>query len=169
MNYVGVAIELRRNRGVFLNLLTGLRPEEYVWKSKPEEWNILEILCHLYDEEREDFRKRLHHTLEFPESEMESINPPAWVIEKDYANQDFNRMLAAFLNERDLSLSWLETLKSPKWQNVHQHPKMGPVTAKMFFVNWLAHDYLHIRQILRMKHMYLKEISGESLDYAGTW
>ncbi len=169
MNYVAIAIELQRNRGVFLNLLSGLHPEEYQWKHKPEDWNILEILCHLYDEERDDFRKRLRHVMDFPDIDMDPIDPTAWVLEKDYSGQDFNRMLAAFLNERDLSVNWLGTLKSPRWNNVHHHPKLGPVTAKMFFVNWLAHDYLHIRQILRRKHEYLKSVSGESLNYAGEW
>jgi hypothetical protein len=39
----------------------------------------------------------------------------------------------------------------------------------MIFANWLAHDYLHIRQILRLKYEYLKSISEEDLSYAGEW
>jgi hypothetical protein len=43
------------------------------------------------------------------------------------------------------------------------------MTARSFLTNWLAHDYLHLRQILRIKHHYLKTESGESLSYAGAW
>jgi hypothetical protein len=39
----------------------------------------------------------------------------------------------------------------------------------MFLHNWLAHDYLHIRQIIRIKYDYLKKTSGEILLYAGEW
>ena len=169
MNYVAVAIELKRNRGVYLNLLSGMRPDEYNWKPEADQWSVLEILCHLYDEEREDFRKRLKHTLEHPELPFDPIDPEAWVKERAYAEQDFNRMLAAFLNERDLSLEWLQTLSSPAWENIHVHPKLGPISARMLFTNWLAHDYLHIRQMVRLKYRFLKAISGESLSYAGEW
>ena len=34
------------------------------WKPTPKDWSILEIACHLLDEEREDFRVRLRSTLE---------------------------------------------------------------------------------------------------------
>jgi len=43
------------------------------------------------------------------------------------------------------------------------------MTASMFFSNWLAHDYLHIRQITRLKYDYLKQLTNEDLSYAGTW
>ncbi len=43
------------------------------------------------------------------------------------------------------------------------------MTAKMFLSNWLAHDYLHLRQILDLKFNYHKLLSGDSLTYAGKW
>ena len=38
-----------------------------------------------------------------------------------------------------------------------------------FSPNWLAHDYLHIRQIIRLKFAYLQQLSKEDLSYAGNW
>ncbi len=43
------------------------------------------------------------------------------------------------------------------------------MTAKMFLSNWLAHDYLHIRQITKLKYDYLKQLTNEDLNYAGNW
>jgi hypothetical protein len=43
------------------------------------------------------------------------------------------------------------------------------MSARLFLHNWLAHDYLHIRQINRLKFAYLKAHSDISLDYAGAW
>ena len=37
----------------------------------------------------------------------------------------------------------------------------------MFLVNWVAHDYLHVRQILKNKYAWMQDVSGEKLDYAG--
>jgi len=47
------------NREVFRTLLENLSETEYRWREAADKWNILEIVCHLYDEEQEDFRKRL--------------------------------------------------------------------------------------------------------------
>jgi hypothetical protein len=73
------------------------------------------------------------------------------------------------LAEREQSVKWLQSLTNPKWDNVHEHSKFGKMTAKMFLSNWLAHDYLHIRQITKLKYDYLKQLTNEDLDYAGNW
>ena len=43
------------------------------------------------------------------------------------------------------------------------------MSAKLFLTNWLAHDYLHIRQIIRYQYHYLKESTAIDLGYAGNW
>jgi hypothetical protein len=169
MNHPKIIQELSRNRGVFKHLLTGLKQEEYLWKPKPEKWCLLEIICHLHDEEREDFRTRTRIVLESLEDPLPPIDPVGWVQERKYMEQDFENMLSSFLIEREVSLAWLRSLTSPKWDNAFQHPKFGPMTAKLYVSNWLAHDYLHIRQIIRTKYSYLQQWTGESLSYAGNW
>ncbi|MEX0968585.1 MAG: DinB family protein [Bacteroidia bacterium] len=169
MEQTAIIKELSGNRGVFKELLTGLTIEEYLWKIKPEKWCLLEIICHLYDEEREDFRARVKHVLETPTELLPSIDPPGWVNEREYLQQSFKDILKRFLKEREQSVEWLQSLQSPKWDNAYSHPKFGQMTAKMFLSNWLAHDYLHIRQILKLKFDYLRQHTGESLTYAGEW
>ena len=160
---------LENNIAVFNSMLSINDLKLQTWRFKPEKWNLLEIVCHLYDEEREDFRARLKHVLENPEGEMPGIDPLALVESREYAKQDFTDKLDAFLDEREESIQWLKSLSSPQWENAYQHPKFGPLTANMFLANWLEHDYLHMRQILNLKHEYLKSLSGQKLDYAGNW
>ena len=161
--------ELKRNKIVFKDLLEGLDKDLYLWKQAPEKWNILEVLGHLYDEEREDFRARVKHTLENPELPLSPIDPVGWVTSRKYAEQDYNTALQKFLSERNNSIAWLNTLTDPKWSNVHKHPKLGDLSAEMFFSSWLAHDYLHIKQITKIKYDYFKEVSGDKVGYAGEW
>ncbi len=161
--------ELSRNQQIFKELLNGATAEVYTWKPKPEKWCMLEIICHLLDEEREDFRARTQHVLEHPVAPFIPINPTGWVQERDYMRQDFEKMLKKFLQERDQSISWLHSLKNPKWDNAHMHSKFGPMTAAMFANNWVVHDYLHIRQILNLKFGYLQQATNEPLSYAGNW
>lgn len=169
MDHKPIISELNRNKAVLRELLAGTSQEEYLWRSAPEKWNLLEIVCHLYDEEREDFRARTKHCLEIPGQAMPAIDPVGWVKERKYAEQDYNATLAKFLEERERSVEWLRSLKAPNWASAYQHPKMGPVSAWLILSNWLAHDHLHIRQIIRTKYLRLKELSGEKLDYAGEW
>ncbi len=161
--------ELARNRECFRSLLSGSAEELIRWRPEPGKWCLLEIACHLFDEEREDFRTRLSSVLRYPEAPFPPIDPVGWVSTRDYINQDFEEKLEAFLKERAHSVEWLESLSSPSWGNTYQHPAIGPMSGAMILSNWLAHDFLHIRQIIRLKYSYLKAQSRQNLSYAGEW
>ena len=160
---------LDHNQKSFECLLVGLEPAEYQWKPHPENWSILEVVCHLYDEEREDFRARTRLVLENPNESMPPINPPQWAIDRHYMEQDFDDRMCMFLQERKESIQWLRSLEDANWEQSYNHPKLGMMTAFQFLSNWLAHDYLHIRQILRLKYQRLATLSGQDLSYAGNW
>jgi hypothetical protein len=161
--------ELERNVPVFASLLQGLSTELVQWRPAPEKWNLLEIVCHLHDEEIDDFRTRVKQTLEDPMVTPPSIDPEGWVISRNYAGQDYEKVLESFLTERRASLEWLRSLQHPNWKHTWQHPRLGPLSAGLLLENWVAHDYLHIRQILQRKYGYLTHLSGENLHYAGEW
>ncbi len=160
---------LEDNGFVFQSLLGSASPELVTWRPAPGKWNLLEIACHLRDEETEDFRRRVQQTLENPEVAPPSIDPQGWVMSRDYAGQEYGAVMQSFGDARRASVAYLRALQNPKWKNAWNHPKFGPHTASLFLHNWLAHDYLHIRQIIALKHAYLKQVSGEDLGYAGDW
>ena len=164
-----IAQQLKANKAVFNDLLQDEPEEMYLWKPSPEKWCLLEIVCHLYDEEREDFRARLLHTLETPEDEMTPIDPEGWVKTRDYIHQDYGQKLTDFFEEREKSVNWLGALESDNWDNTYHHPTLGAISAGDFLCSWLAHDYLHFRQITRIKYQYLQFMSDRSVAYAGKW
>src|SRR5690349_12335538 len=100
MDQIRVIDRLERNADVFRALLQGTPADESRWKPAPEKWCMLEVICHLYDEEREDFRARVKHVLETPDAPMPKIDPPAWVIQRKYMEQNFSKKLDEFLAER---------------------------------------------------------------------
>lgn len=140
-----------------------------MWRSSPGKWCLLEIVCHLFDEECEDFRVRVKHTLEKPSEPLTPFDPVAWVIERDYISKNYEDRLEAFLAERMTSVKWLKSLTSVNWEQGIVHPKLGKLSAELFLTNWLAHDYLHIRQIIKYQYNYLKEQTNVDLNYAGDW
>lgn len=160
--------QLKTNMVVYKDILS-VSNEMLLWKQNPEKWCLLEIVCHLYDEEIYDFRFRTQWCLEHPNQIPPTIDPVGWVTRHDYINQDYTTMLNKFLAEREQSINWLYSLKNENWNRSFEHPKLGFLTAKHFLTNWLAHDYLHIKQILKLKYDYLKHKTGENLDYAGNW
>ncbi|MFT4525632.1 MAG: hypothetical protein ACI9FU_001777 [Granulosicoccus sp.] len=169
MNNDQIFDELERNGVVFETLLHDLPEEMLRWRSAEGKWNLLDIVCHLLDEEREDFRVRVSMVLQDPNASLPSINPEGWVAERKYQNQDFESTLDTLIEEREKSVDRLRSLKNPHWDNEYDQPKMGGISAQMFLENWLAHDHLHLRQIIGVKFAYLKKFGSEPLNYAGNW
>ncbi len=167
MNTEQIISEFDKNKIIFKSLLENLPHDFYLFREKEGKWNLLELVCHLYDEERDDFRARVQSVLENPEADLKPIDPEGWVESRKYSKENYNDKLNDFINERDNSISYLKNLSAAKWDNAYIHEKFGPLTAGMFLASWLAHDYLHIRQIIRIKYEYLKNQSGENLLYAG--
>lgn len=167
--YTTIIKSLERNKEVFNELLQDVPRQEYLWSQESGKWTLLEIICHIRDEEIEDFRTRVEYVLRDPVLTLPSIDPVGWVHERKYIEQDYDTVLNSFINEREISIKWLKSLKDPKWDNIYQHPKLGPMSAKLLLSNWLAHDLLHIRQIIKLRFDFLKHISSEDLSYAGNW
>jgi hypothetical protein len=69
--------ELTNNTGIIRALLSGISQEEAQIKSNADTWSILEVVCHLYDEEREDFREHLDFILHRQNEEYHVIDPQA--------------------------------------------------------------------------------------------
>lgn len=169
MDHPQLFAQLDRHAAVFRALLSDLSPAEIIWRPAPDKWCALEIVCHLHDEEREDFRARLSSTLTTPEKPWPKIDPPAWITERRYMEQDFEAVLGNFLQERDKSVEWLRGLSDAPWTNAYMHPKVGPVSCELLLTNWVAHDVHHIRQLNNLRYEYLKAHTTVPLDYAGKW
>ena len=160
---------LENNHSVFSGLLRNIEAAEYTWRPEEKSWCMLQVVCHLLDEESEDFRKRMKHCLEDPKAPFDPINPQGWVESRKYMEQDYGQKVEAFLSERATSVQWLKSLVDPPLQNFHEHKHFGKMTAQFFLNNWMAHDYLHIRQLLRLRNGYLRAHVSEPVEYAGNW
>jgi hypothetical protein len=161
--------ELAQGAETITSLVVGVSPEEARVRPAPEAWSLLEVVCHLHDEEREDFRPRLDLVLHRPGEAWARIDPAAWVAEREYNARDLARMLQAFLAERERSLAWLGSLSAPDWSREYQAP-FGPITAGDLLASWAAHDLLHTRQLLELRRArLLAHTAPHRTQYAGDW
>ena len=165
-----LAARLEANAGVFRHLLAGVAAEQARWKPSAEKWSLLEVVNHLADEERDDFRSRLDLTLHRPGEEWPPIDPPRWAIERRYNERELAASLQDFLREREASVAWLRGLRGFDAAAAHRHPVFGAIAAGTLAASWLAHDLIHIRQLTRLHYEYLRDrLGAEALEYAGPW
>lgn len=153
-------------------LIADMDDEQARWKPVPESWSALEVICHLVDEERADFRLRLDMTLHRPEEELPSIDPAGWVLSRAYNARDPEAMLVAFRAERAQSLEWLRGLGERNWEQPANHPGLAPygVRAGDLLTSWVAHDLLHLRQLIELRYAYLESQAAPfDVRYAGEW
>lgn len=157
--------------GTILPALVESIPERDArWRPESGNWSLLEIVCHLADEEIEDFRQRVKLTLQDPTQAWPSINPPQAAIDRKYNEQNLSDALSRFVNERKRSIEWLRSLDNPDWNTTHQHPQIGPLTAGQLLASWVAHDQLHLRQIARRFYeIATRDAAPFTNHYAGDW
>lgn len=81
MNYKKAIAHLRENSEIIRIMVQDVADETAHHKPDGTSWSILEVINHLYDEEREDFRERLDQILHRPDEPWSQIDPQSWVIE----------------------------------------------------------------------------------------
>jgi hypothetical protein len=150
-------------------LVEGISDEQARWKPGPDEWSILEVVNHLYDEERQDFRVRLDYILQRPGETWPRIDPQGWVTARKYNEQDLSESLQKFLAEREWSLNWLQDLGDVDWDTATE-TSFGQMRAGDMFAAWVAHDMLHMRQLVELHYAYHRQrVDPYSVQYAGDW
>ncbi|HJQ13532.1 MAG TPA: DinB family protein [Anaerolineales bacterium] len=169
MEFNALYQELQNSTEVIRALLSGVTQEEAQVKPNPESWSILEVICHLYDEEREDFREHVDFILHRQHDEWHQIDPQAWVTERNYNEQNFVEMQQKFFAERQKSLDWLMEMSNAEWETPYTS-QYGSISAGEMFACWIAHDNLHVRQLVELRRVKLENMTKPfNLEYAGDW
>ena len=169
MEFKTLLQELVNSTEMIRTLLAGVSLEEARIKPSRGSWSILEVVCHLYDEEREDFREHLDFILHRQHEEWHPIAPQAWVKLRKYNEQDFRKMKSKFFREREKSFVWLKGLKNADW-NISYKTKWRKMRGGDMFASWVAHDNLHIRQLTELRRTRIERITKPyHTPYAGDW
>lgn len=168
MDFQTLYRELTNSTETIRSLVKDIDQKQARGRPDPQSWSILEVLCHLYDEERDDFRFHLDWILS-RSGKWPPFDPRAWVKERKYNQQDFDTMKARFFRERRKSLAWLKTLEGADWKKKYT-ADWGILTAGDMFTSWVAHDNLHIRQLVELRRARIEKITKPyHIRYAGEW
>ena len=162
-------VELAGSAELIRALAAGLSTGEARSRPSADAWSVLEVICHLVDEEREEFRRRLDIILHRPGDAWPPIDPVGWITARRYNERDMPDMLERFLSERRQSLGWLRSLTSPHWEA--EYPtRFGVMKAGDMLSSWVAHDHLHTRQLVELRRQPLLGLTRPyDVRYAGEW
>ena len=119
--------------------------------------------------EREDFREHLDFILHRQNENYHVIDPQSWVASRKYNEQNFDEVHEKFFGERWKSLEWLKGISNANWDSTYTS-EYGSMSAGEMFASWVAHDNLHIRQLVELRRARIESISQPySIEYAGDW
>jgi hypothetical protein len=164
-----IVLQMRSNAQAIGVLVEGCSEEQARWKPDAAMWSVLEVVNHLLDEEREDFRPRIDAVLHRSGETWAGIDPEGWVVARGYNQREMEPSVQGFLDARDDSLEWLLELGDEDWAREHQ-ASFGTIRAGDLLAAWVAHDVLHMRQLVELKWAYLVQaMEPYAVKYAGEW
>lgn len=159
--------ELERFPGLLDAMLAGLSPDGWRARPAPDEWAPVEIVCHLRDEEAEDFGARVRVVLAGGTS-FAPIDPERWASERRYREADPGDALAAFRQLRGESLARLATAPVEALAHVGASPSGLSLSGLDIVAAWVTHDRLHLRQLAgTLARLWAERWTPLRADYAG--
>jgi hypothetical protein len=138
--------ELGRLPIVLEALLAGLDGAWARTRPAPGEWSPVEILCHLRDEETEDFGARLRVIVDGA-SEFVPIDPERWAEERRYREATLPDVLEALRARRRASLELLASISPKALEGSRPHKRLGRLSGQDILAAWVAHDRIHLAQL----------------------
>ena len=138
--------ELARLPMVLDALLAGLDPAGARTRPATEEWSPVEILCHLRDEETEDFGARLRVIVDGA-GEFAPIDPERWAKERRYHEADLPDVIQALRVRRQASLDLLASVAPETLEGSRPHKRLGSLSGQDILAAWVAHDRIHLAQL----------------------
>lgn len=161
--------QLHHQGEAILSLSATLSDFQARWKPDPENWSVLEVLNHLLMEERLDFRRHLGYIYQNSQDIWPEIDPQNWKKEQAEVQSSLEQILLEFKSERETSIAWLNALREPDWKATISF-EWGSLSAGDLLASWLAHDLLHLRQLVELQyHLTAKESLPFDVEYAGEW
>ncbi len=112
--------------------------EAVAWRERPAptEWSPLEIVCHLRDEEAEDFGARLRVVVEGG-TRFAAIDPERWVEQRAYRDTDPRAALATLAERRAANLAFLDGVPPDRLRHAVTHARLGTLSGLDLLAAWV--------------------------------
>lgn len=131
---------------VLNSMLLNLNSDLWLRKSTEDDWNLIELICHLRDTEREIHSMQLKLFNGHEEPFIPRPDTGVWASQRDYLHEDGRQALQEFNTARKETIDFLQKISNEAWNRKARHAIFGP-TNFLEVVGFMAdHDRLHIQQ-----------------------
>lgn len=130
-------------------LTAALTPAGWAYEPGPEDWAMVELVCHLRDTEREVHASQVTELLEASTPFVARPDAAVWAKQRRYLSEDGPRAMTEFAAARSAAVQRLRDAPEEAWSKRARHAIFGPSSA-LEVVGFMAeHDRLHVRQAVR--------------------
>jgi len=131
---------------VLNSLLLNLDSDSWSRKTDKDDWNLIELICHLRDTEREIHSMQLKLFNGHEEPFIPRPDTGVWASQRDYLHENGRQALQEFNIARKETIDFLQKISDEAWNRKARHAIFGP-TNFLEVVSFMAdHDRLHIQQ-----------------------
>lgn len=132
------------------SMLDGATHEDVTrYRDGDDGWTVLEVICHLRDYE-EIFHRRARMIRDEDTPYLPAYDHNAMVLEREYAKQDLQAVLAALAEERRAYTAFFRGLAEGDWLRAGIHPESGRFMLIQALLQVGHHHVDHLEQIGRI-------------------
>jgi hypothetical protein len=136
-------------------LSAGLDSALWAHEPAPNDWALIEVICHLRDTEREIHQMQIKLFKDQSEPFIPRPDTAVWASQRNYLNENGPAALGEFTQARVETLAMLRDAAQEDWARKARHAIFGP-TDFLEVVRFMAdHDRMHIQQawkVINSKH-----------------
>lgn len=116
-------------------------------KESPEEFSVIENVCHLRDIEIEGYTIRISRILNENNPLLPDIDGGRLAVERQYNSQSLAEALQSFSDARNLNTQKLRGLTMEQFDRAGTLQEVGVVTIGKLLMMMLHHDADHVREV----------------------
>ncbi len=137
--------QYKGNLAALSGLLAEVKAHQWFQRPDPEEWSIVQILCHLWHAETEVHQQRLRTILTKDNPFIPALAPPGPDIPE--CHDDGVEVFERFRRERLVTMEMLAKLDDGDWGRPARHSIFGLTNLLEMAYFTAQHDRLHISQL----------------------
>ena len=134
--------------------LVNVVPQEH-WRRRPtpEEFSVIENVCHLRDIEVDGYAQRIHRILNEMNPTLADVDGARLAIERDYNSQELAPALEMFCQTREQSVALLRTTAASDFDRQALLEGVGEITLRKLLVMMNEHDEGHLDELGRISNL----------------
>jgi hypothetical protein len=128
-------------------LVNDLPVTSLVVRPSPDEFSVLENVCHLRDVEIDGYAVRIRRILAEDEPHLADVDGTRLAIERDYNKQDINEALSSFNSARNKNLTILKKTSETDLSRSGTMEGVGRISLERLLEMMCEHDESHLEDL----------------------